>query len=381
MKDRYFGYAFAMLVVAGMTPLAQADDTSDFYFQQVIERYFEYPQNARTFGMAGSSVMTSTDSSSIVGNPAGLGFMRGGEFSGSYGYSRTSGTEFPTGENVTAVRNAGSGMLALPLGPTLGALPQFGNLGVAWSEADGRWDNDSFDTLSRRDQIVVSYAYAINENVSVGYGVGWTRDKFQSKDIVNYPMGDGFKHTLGVSWQPVERWAFGATSFVGYGKHSALYVPGTDGDSRTTEYGSSVGAQYRFDVMTVAFGGDYRHLHSDGDVESSIPANVVGGDENGNIFNIRAGVEVPFADWFLLRGGYRFAGLATYKYNRSELNDLNGSAYYHAWTLGAGFIIPLSSDYFPELHVDYGIEYRDVARDGWEHLVTLSVPIEFCRQS
>jgi hypothetical protein len=358
-----------------------ADDVTDFYFQQVTERYFRVPQTARTFAMGGSSVVTSSDSSSIWGNPAGLGFMQGGELSGTYGYDRVSGDEYPTGRSIEQQSHTGSGMLALPLGPVMEDTPHFGNLGVGWSQSSGRWNDDSFDTLTRREQVALSYAYAITPEVSAGYGLAWTRDKIQSKAIFDYPMGDGFRHTVGAGWRPTSDWSFGATTFVGYGEHHALYGPGIKGETDTFEVGTEVGAQYELDRTLLSGGIGYRHLSSDGEVESSIPQNFVGGDEVGNIFDVRLGAEHALAERFVARAGYRFAGLARYKYNRTELNDLNGSAYYHAISGGLGYVFPLSSDYLDSINLDYGVEYRAVGRGDWEHLVTLSVPFSFCEKA
>lgn len=356
-----------------------ADETTDLYFQQVVERYFEYPQNARTFAMAGSSVVTSTDSSSILGNPAGLGLMGGGEFSGSYSYNTISGDEYPTGEGVSQDGSIGSTLLALPIGPTTEGLPEYGNFGIAWDGYTSTWSDDTFDTESERIQLTAAYAYGFSDSFSLGYSLGWTDDRFQSKQIFNYPMGAGFKHTLGAVYRVNSDWNLGASTFVGHGTHHALYGPGIKGDSDSLQVGFDLGATYQWGQALLAAGLDYRHLNTDGEVIESLPANVAGGDENGNIFNVRLGAEYLFTDWFRARAGYRYAGLASYKYNRVELNDLNGSAFYNAWTLGAGFVIPVSGHYVKVINVDYGVEYRAVGDNDWQHVITVAVPFNLCR--
>jgi len=86
--------------------------------------------------------------------------------------------------------------------------------------------------------------------------------------------------------------AFGSSFFVGDGEHHALYGPGIRESSNTFEAGIDAGMSYQFRPATsLAVGVGYRHLSSDGDVVSSIPANVVGGNENGNIFDARVGLE------------------------------------------------------------------------------------------
>jgi long-subunit fatty acid transport protein len=358
---------------------AIAGDVTDLYFQQAVERYFEYSQNARTFGMAGSSVQTSTDSSSVLGNPAGLGLMPQGEFSATYSYNTISGDEFPTNFGVDQTSNMASGMLALPLSPVENDLPRYGNLGLAWTTSDSNWHDDTFDTRSERNQIVAAYSYGVSKTLSFGYSIGWTDDKFQSREIFNYPMGDGFRHTLGAHWKQSPSLSFASALTVGHGNRHALYGPGITGDSDILQVGFDTGLEYSLENKAViALGLDYRHLSSDGEVVTSIPANFVGGDENGNIYNIRLGVEYPVSEMIDLRAGYRFAGLESYKYNRVELNDLNGSANYSALSLGAGVKFPVAGNYIESVNLDYGVEYREVGEGDWQHVVTVSVPFGLC---
>jgi opacity protein-like surface antigen len=250
---------------------------------------------------------------------------------------------------------------------------------VAWAASDTNWDDDSFDTISERTQVVAAYSYPVSETVSLGYSFGWIDDKFQSRDIFNYPMGDGYRHTLGAQWRQSSDWTFGTSLHYGYGDHHALFGPGIKTKSETESYGADLGVQYALENnATLAFGADYRHLSSEGDVIASIPANIVGGNENGNIFNLRAGYEHPINDQWALRAGYRYAGLESYKYNRRELNELNGSAAYHAVALGAGVKFPITSKYVRSINLDYGVEYRTAAEGDWQHLVTVSVPFGIC---
>ncbi len=292
-------------------PLAAvADDTRDLYFQEAQQRYYEYPQNARTFGMAGSSAQTSMDSSSVLGNPAGLGFMSDGEVSGTYSYNRISGDEFPTGENVDQRENNGSALFAMPIGPRLDAPPDYGNFGMAWTSRDGDWRDDTYDTVTETTQVVAAYAYPVSSDLTLGYSIGWTEDRFQSKQIFHYPMGNGFRHTLGAMYKQ-EEMTVGVSVLGAHGTHHALYGPGIEEHSQTNAFGIDAGVEFAVVPQTVlALSAGYRHLGSDGGVESSIPANVVGGAENGNTFDARIGVEQTLNDEFKVRAGYRYAGLA-----------------------------------------------------------------------
>lgn len=358
---------------------SQADEVTDLYFQQVIERYFEYPQNARTFGMAGSSWITARDSSSVYGNPAGLGWMSDGEFSGTYGYNTISGEEFPTGQDVSQEGGMGSALLAMPLGPTTNGLPYYGNIGLGWNYSEATWLDDTFDTETERQQVSLAYAIPVSDSVSLGYSLGWTEDDFQANRIFNYPMHAGFRHTLGALYKQSEELLIGSTLTIGHGEHRALYGPGIVDESDNLQVSFGIGAEYLMNSATaIAFTADYTNLDSNGELVSSIQPNIVGGDENGNLFNIRLGVEHDFNERLTGRAGYRYAGLASYKYNRVELNPLNGSAYYNAWSLGLGTSFPVSSHYVKQILLDYGVEYRAVGNDDWQHLVTISVPFEVC---
>ncbi|MBN8547876.1 MAG: outer membrane beta-barrel protein [Deltaproteobacteria bacterium] len=379
MNDAVRLFVGLAVVAAVAQPLSlRADDTTDLYFQEAMQRYFEYPQNARTFGMAGSSVPTSIDSSSVIGNPAGMGLMRDGEVSATYSYNRISGDEFPTGVSVDQVENDGSAMFAMPLGPRHDSLAEFGNFGMAWAYRNGNWHDDTYDTDTEATRVTAAYAYPLSSNLSVGYSLGWVDDRFQSKAVFDYPMGNGFRHTLGAIMKEKDL-IVGLSLIAGHGTHHALYGPGTEVHSQTNAFGIDAGVEFAVAPQTkLAFAADYRHLSSDGGVESSIPQNVVGGAENGNTFDARVGVEQTLNEEIKLRAGYRYAGLARYKYNRVELNDLNGSAYYNAFTLGAGYRFPFDSGYIRSLNLDYGVEYRVVGDNDWQHVVTLSIPFNAC---
>lgn len=380
LKSISLGISFA-LSVAALPALTFADNVTDLYFQEVIQRYFEYPQNARTFGMAGSSVQTSMDSSSVLGNPAGLAFMREGEVAGTYSYNKISGDEYPTRVGVDQTENNGSAMFAIPIGPRHDDIPRFGNLGMAWTYRNGNWNDDTYDTDTETTQVAVAYGIPVSDTTSIGYSLGWTDDRFQSKAIFDYPMGNGFRHTLGATFKMPDM-IVGTSLMAGHGTHHALYGPGIEGDSRTLEFGADVGLEFKVSpATTLAVSADYRHLTSDGDVVASIPANVVGGDKNGNMFDARVGLEQALNEEVKVRAGYRFAGLSSYRYNRVELNDLNGSAYYNAFTLGAGYRYPINSQYIRSINLDYGVEYRLVGENDWQHVVTLSIPFNVCSAS
>lgn len=372
----------ASLIVAVCSTVSLAENkVKDFYFQEVMERYYNNPSTSRILGMGGSSSLTSTDSSAIVGNPAGLGFMQRGELSGTYGHNTISGEEFPTGNGIEQNSNSGLGLLAIPLGELPNQTPELGNLGLGWNGNYSNWSDDSFDSHDKQTKVYGSYALAVSDDVSLGYSLAWNKDKLQANDLFNYPMANGFRHTLGAMVKVVPGLMVGSTILVGHGRHHAMFEPDTRGISNTNQYGAGLGAQYQFDATTIAANVDYSHLMTSGEVDRSIPANYIGGDEKGNVFNARFGLEQMIEESIAVRAGYRFAGLANYDYSRPELSSLDGSAYYNAFTLGTGFVIETDWHYLPQVKVDYGVEYRAVGNDDWQHAVTISLPFDVCEES
>jgi hypothetical protein len=75
-----------------------------------------------------------------------------------------------------------------------------------------------------------------------------------------------------------------------------------------------------------------------------------------------------------------YGGNLSYDYERAELNDLNGnSAKYNAWTAGAGVVFPIGKEYYVEsVNLDYGVQYRAIAENDWQHVVTVSAPFSPC---
>ena len=379
LLNRQLIIATALLGIPMLScPVAKADNTRDFYFQQVLERYYNYPTTARQLGMGGSSVATSVDSSAIVGNPAGLGFMKRGEFSGTYGHNQISGDEFPSGQSIEQTSNSGLGLLATPLGQLPNETPEFGNLGLGWSGNWSDWQDDSFGTDAKQIKVFGAYSITVSDDLSLGYSLGWNRDRLEADKLFNYPMANGFRHTVGALYKVDSNLTLASTVLVGHGSHHALFLPAAQRVSNTNQYGVGVGASYRLDATTVSAAVDYNHLNTTGDVEESIPANIIGGDEQGNIFNASIGVEQMLSDNVAVRGGYRYAGLANYDYGRSELGSLDGSAYYNAFSLGAGVVFDTDWIAIPQVKIDYGVEYRTAGYDDFQQSVTLSLPFDVC---
>ena len=371
-------------IVVGLTATALfassqaiADGRADFYSQLMQQRYYDQPQNARTFGMGGSTVQTSSDSSSVIGNPAGLGLMNNGDFSVTYGHNQVSGREQPNYDSIEQTENSGSALLALPIGPTSDGLPNYGNLGLGWHGYDSDAD-DSINTQTDGYQATFAYGKSISDKWALGYGLTYFNDSLDT-DVAEFSGDNGFRHTLGVQGKVTDVLTFGSTFFIGNGDHETKLVgSGINGDSSLKEYGIDAGFGYQMGKTMLAFAAGYTHYDANGDLLTG-PDNVVfGGDEEGDTFNIRFGVEHEVAENFVLRGGYRFAGVTSYDFSRPEIDDFNGSAKYNAWSAGFGTNINIGDGYFRTLKLDYGVEYRQVGEHDWQHVVTASLPFSIC---
>ncbi len=371
---------FSAFVVTVNSGTALADGRDDLYFQQAKQRYFNQPQNARSFGMAGSTMQTSSDSSNVVSNPAGLGFMKRGDASVTYSQDNISGNENSTYDRVEQQENGGQVLVAGPLGPYADDLPEYGNFGLGWSGYNGDVDNDPYDASTNGYRITGAYAMAISDTTSIGYSLAYFNDEYQN-NLYDYSMTNGFRNTIGIVNKAADDLTLGLSAFWGFGSHDVDIYGGQSGESNQDEYGVSVGAGYQVQEGTLLSGGlDYEYYNSDGDVARADNAIVYGGDEDGHVMNVRVGLEQAITDEFKLRGGYMYGGNLSYNYDRAELDNLDGnSAKYNGWSAGAGLSLPIGREYFVEaINIDYGAQYRALGHDDWQHVVTVSAPFSPC---
>lgn len=354
---------------------------NDFYYQQNQRRFVTQAQDARMFGMAGSTALTTANSLATVNNPAGLGMMKYGDVSASYGYNEISGNQFPSGARVKDKEHSGQLFGATPLGPVKDALPDYGNLGLGWVGRYNNWTNDSTNTDPETYQVAAGYGAAISEDVALGYSVTYQNDSVGGNNY-SYDSTNSFLHNIGVQTTAVDGLVLGSSLTVGHGSHG-LRPKGAGGNQTVDQLsvGLGGGATYAIDKETSVSGGlDYVHYRNSGDdvnVPSTIPW---GGDSRANSMNVRFGLEHQLNEWLALRGGYRYGSNFTWNYDRSDLSALDGSAKYNAWSVGAGLAYNLADDSFiRSVRLDYGAEYRTLGNGDWQHLVTLSTPFDLCR--
>jgi len=361
---------FLVFFVVSLTCVhyAVADGKQDFYIQQATRRYFNLPQNARTFGMAGSSVVTSQDSSSVIGNPAGLGFMKEAEISGTYEYEKVSGREQPSYARIDEDIDNGHALGAFPLAPNYEAYPDFGNLGLGWSGY--RSDvNDSYGTETDGYRIHAAYGKALNDSWSAGYGFTYVNDQLNN-DVVNYGMDNGYKHTVGVQNKVSDALTLGASVFYGSGEPTrdieAGGGPAIHQTLHTKSYGGETGLSYDFGSTLLATSLDWEEYEQNATSDA-------GGNESGRSFAARIGIEQEIFDWLVGRLGYRYQGNIYFFGDESE-SDLTGTAKYNAASWGAGMWLG------NHVRMDYGGEYRWVAYNDFANTVSLTVPFSICEE-
>ena len=352
---RYLVGAGVMLFVAGFSANVYADGVEDFYYQLNQSRFFDLPQNARTLAMAGSSVATSMDSSSVVGNPAGLGFMKDAEVSGTYFYQQTTGNDIIDYSDVEQRGDGGNVLAAFPIVPYKDALPEYGNIGFGWTGFRGYGD-DSADADQNAWRLHLAYAKAINDSFSLGYNFSYMYDRNTVDGLPTAKMNDGIRQAIGAQYKLSADTTFGLSTSYGFGSEKLPNGLTFDGSSRdrirswAMEGGVAQKALAGLWTASIGYTGYWQHI-----------------GEDANAWSFRLGAEYPvWSDWLKLRAGYRYQANMGYKIGDDE------NAKYNAVSFGAGVNVMKWFD------LDYAAEYRAVGDGDWSHYVTLVVPFSLC---
>jgi hypothetical protein len=365
--------------------VSQADETMrDFYYQQNQQRFVSQPQDARMFGMAGSSTLTTSNAVSLVNNPAGLGRMKGGDLSASYSANTISGNAYPSGNSVEDEQNIGQIYGATPLGPRKGDLPEYGNLGLGWHGRNGEWGELRDQTDADMYQISGGYGWAIGKKAAMGYSLTFQDDSLKSPGHT-YESSALFLHNVGIQWEDSSDLRFGTNMTFGHGKHELDHTLVSDiREGQTVDqfsYGLGFGAEYDVaDDTTIASVADYTYYHNKGEDDPLRNDIAFGGSSTANVLNLRFGVENRPTDWAALRLGWRYAANFDWNYDRPDIDPvLSGSAKYNAFSGGVGlhFDTPEGS-FITAVKLDYGVEYRLVGTNDWQHVVTLATPFDLC---
>jgi Outer membrane protein beta-barrel domain len=370
-KNLSVSFSFCLISSCLYSLPLYADGVMDFYQQLAKQRYFDSPQSARDVGLAGSSVSTSQDSSNVLGNPAGLGFMRQAEVSTTYGRDFVSGRDTDDYGSIEQDIDSGYVVGAFPIAPTLDGLPALGNVGFGWSGFQSSVD-DVANTETEGYRLHAAYAKALSETLSLGYSFAYVTNE-QDSSTHKFDNGNGYRHALGVEHLASHDLTLGSTAFVGWAQDGRHSLPSLGGKANIDllSYGLDFGAAYRvLPKTTMLFRADFVRYETDAGPVNDGPALDL--DEYGHQFGGRVGVEQGINDWLTVRAGYRYQANTKYQFDYAP--DEAGTAKYNAVSFGAGVEI---GDY---ARIDYGAEYRAVGADDWSHYVTVSVPFSICRE-
>ena len=364
---------FSVLIQAFSAADCLGSPLRDFYIRQALDRYFALPGNAETLSLAGSTAMTCSGADCLYLNPAGLGFLPVKEFSSTLGFSLLEGDDFIDGEPLEQNEYHGYGVLAVPFGSVKESRPRYGALAIGYSRYDGH-TNDSIHTHPDGHTRSIAYAYAPTEELSVGYTFVFYDDQLHTifSDLHSHSR---LLHVWGTQFRPTEDLEFGGLFQLGIGQSDTEdFRFDSNGLLHLRQYSGQLGVTKTFSSFKVALSFDYTRAQSQGHINGVAFPVTIGGNESGNIYNIRLGVEKKLQQNLSLRSGFRWYEVESYEFQRADLQRLSGNVQGMGFSLGVGYRFG-KGQYAPSL--DYGSEYLLIGDGAWEHLLSLKVPFHF----
>jgi len=359
--------AASALLFAGS---AIADGRQDYYSQISQLSYFSTPENARTIGMAGSSVATSSDSSSVVGNPAGLGFMKDADISVTYSRNNISGNDADTFAGINAEIDGGQALAALPIFPTLDGTPKYGTFGFGWAGFKSN-TNDSYNTELNHYSLNLAYGKDISDQFALGYSFAYNQNKttlFNPKvtatDNFTSKLDNGVRQEIGAQYNASKSTKFGISTHYGFGRFDTNDYNGDYLDEANIgNWGINLGVGHTIGATLITASLDHNSYYGDNDYfESTMTLRP---DFYASSF--RTGLEQTVTNYLKARLGYRYTAITN-----ADLGYGNNNSKYNAVSFGVGAQLSKS------LVIDYGAEYRESGDGDWLHTVTLSVPFSLC---
>lgn len=352
---------------------ALADSVEDFYIQQALDRYFTLPNDARSLGTGGSTNMDCRGAICTFLNPAGLARLESHEVATSVSTRRVDGNEFLTGEEIEQIEDRGYVLLALSLGQSDSG-SDYGTLAVGYSRYRGE-TNDRISSTPDGHRRTVAYGVNLNDAIDVGYTFTFYDDQLNS-ELADLHSHARFLHLFGARYAISDKTNVGSVFRLGIGQSDTEdYIIQSNGLSRPKEYGAEVGISTQLENFKHSAGFGYSYVKSEGDLaEVSSPQVVFGSNEKGEFFTLKSGVEYEFAGSYCARGGLRWYEAPSYRFERSDLSQLNGSLRGIGYSAGLGYTFKNSDTNTKYAVLDYGFDYLSAANGIWEHRVSLSVP-------
>lgn len=331
-----------------------------FYVEQAQQRFFDEWPDARTLSLAGASIGTANDSSSVNGNPAGLGFLNFPELTLSYDYNQTGAREA-----LVEYQHVGTASLAIP-SETFGL--DWGTFGIGTTGLQGGPNDYPINSEHRVESFDFAYAKSITPSLSIGY-TGTRFDNHVYSNLYRYEMNPGIRHTVGAQYK-VESIVLGASTFYGSGRYDANFHELGESSSSIREFGIDVGASYATNASKYFAGFELSDYRASGTPDVAPSSIELGGKEVGSLYVPKIAAEFSINDWLTARIGTRYIFRRQFFY-RDELSMLSGEANSFAWSTGLGAKLPLK--YSPE--IDLGYEERELESGNRQIVATVRLPL------
>lgn len=301
--------SLAMVAAGAAAPTVHADDVESYFIRSTANRFFPTYQNTRSMSMGGTFVGIKGDSASVLGNPAGLGFVDGHFWAGGFQFEQISGDDPSTldGVDQDIYRGLLLGAYSVTEDFTLG-------LGFVPSFAES---DDSADTDSDTFYVPLSAAYKVSPLLAIGYGIGYVNDETDGSGF-EAESDFGLLHRLGLMYDVSETVDLGLMGTFGHGDTDSSAVNGTDYDGDLESWSIQGGIAWQAtDPLLLALDLGYEEMENDGTLSNSLiplfPSTSF--DESIDVLSVRAGAEYAWNECLDLRGG---VGYTDYDYETSD---------------------------------------------------------------
>ena len=351
-----------------------ASPQNDFYIRQALDRYFVLPQDAESLSMAGASGASCKSSQCIYLNPAGLGFLDSAELSLEVGQWSVTGDDL-FGDGVEQSAYNGFVTAALPLGQIVDERPRFGTIAIGYSRYNGETD-DQISTSPDGHRRSIAYGYSPLKDLSLGYSFTFYDDQLHS-ELADLHSHARLLHIWGAQFKFNEGWELSSTIRFGIGQSDTEdFRFNSNGLSHPREYGGALAVSKTIESLRIALAVDYSRVKSRGTLNGVDLPVPIGGSEEGDVYNIRLGLEKTFYEKFIVRAGLRWHEVLNYEFKREDLRDLSGTVTGLGSSGGIGYRYRRCDDGKDLFRLDYGFEYLSIGSGAWQQLITLSVPLK-----
>ena len=346
---------------------AHANPQQQYYISQALGRYFQLPIDARTLSVSSGDGLLCRGSVCNYLNPAGLGFSRRNELGITISDRSIGGDDFTNADQIEQSEGSGYIVGAFPLGDSEHSSPEYGSLGLGFSRYQGDTD-DPINSTPDGHRRTFAYGYAPTEQFSLGYSFTFFDDQLKS-DLADIHSHSRFLHLFGLQTELGNGYSLGGVFQLGIGQSDTEdFVFRSDGLSKLRQYTYSLSLKKTWERTNLSIFSDFTDLHSRGNLDQASSAVVIGGSEQGQIFNFSLGSETRVIDQLYARFGSRvFSG--HYKFLRPDLMNLSGNLNGYGFSTGMGYDFDIDCN---NLKVDYGVEYLTVARGEWQHILSLA---------